>query len=238
MKITITYPDNWSDIKYKDYLQLYNHLKEYDATTPEYQEELLLASAIYLHKVPAQHFLQLPNKVLSKIHDNTIRLFSLVDSLPLIQTITVLDKEYGFIPDLETIAYGEYLDLVEYSKDYYKNIPIIMSILYRPVVNNVGKNYTIESYNGTVDARIELFKHAMYILKFIFEHALRMDVVFSATSFFLLLQRDCVNATTISLLKQAQTNLSTQQLETLVPNGDRIPHLLRSVTDKLQNLMK
>jgi len=65
-----------------------------------------------------------------------------------------------------------------------------------------------------------------------------MDVVFSATSFFLHLQKDCVNATTISLLKQAQTNLNTQQLETLIPNGDRIPHLLRSVTDKLQNLMK
>ena len=227
MKITITYPDSWSDVKYKDYLQLYNHLKDYDIATPEYQEELLLASAVYIHKVPAQHFLQLPNKVLSKIHDNTVRLFSLVNSLPLIQTINVLDKEYGFIPDLETIAYGEYLDLVEYSKDYYKNIPIIMSILYRPVTKHIGKLYDIEPYSGTNDDVVQLF-----------EHALRMDVVFSATSFFLLLQRDCVNATTISLLKQAQTNLSTQQLETLTPNGDRIPHLLRSVTDKLQNLMK
>jgi hypothetical protein len=227
MKLTITYPKSWSDVRYKDYLQLYNHLKEYEVDSPEYQEELLLASAIYLHKVPAQHFLKLPANVLEKIHNNTVELFSQINSLPLIQTITVLDKEYGFIPDLETIAYGEYLDLVEYSKDYYKNIPIIMSILYRPVTKHVGKLYTIEPYSGTNDDVIQLF-----------EHALMMDTVFSATSFFLLLQKDCVNATTISLLKQAQTSLSTQQLETLILNGDRIPHLLRSVTDKLQDLMK
>ena len=46
--------------------------------------------------------------------------------------------EYGFIPNLEGISTGEYIDLDNYSKSkdtYHK----MLSILYRPVIKSNGK---------------------------------------------------------------------------------------------------
>ena len=56
--------------------------------------------------------------------------------------------EYGFIPDLENITFGEvadldlYIDLVE---DHHK----AMSVLYRPITNHKKNKYNIVSYQGS-----------------------------------------------------------------------------------------
>jgi hypothetical protein len=56
--------------------------------------------------------------------------------------------EYGFIPNLEEISTGEYIDLDNYqrSKETYHKM---LSILYRPIVKSYGKLYQIEKYDGT-----------------------------------------------------------------------------------------
>jgi hypothetical protein len=56
--------------------------------------------------------------------------------------------EYGFIPNLEEISTGEYIDLDNYqrSKDTYHKM---LGILYRPIVKSYGKLYQIEKYEGT-----------------------------------------------------------------------------------------
>jgi len=128
------------------------------------------------------------------------------------------------------MAYGEYLDLVSYtsSKEMWSYMPIVMSILYRPVVNNVGKLYTIESYDGTKDARIEMFKHI-----------LTMDVVFGAMSFFLDLQRDLstgILAYSVESLK-GLTDLETSlALEDLQASGTDTTQLQSLLTRISQNL--
>ena len=55
--------------------------------------------------------------------------------------------EYGFIPNIEEITTGEYIDLDTYqkSKDTY---PKLLSILYRPIIKSYGDLYEIEKYNG------------------------------------------------------------------------------------------
>lgn len=56
--------------------------------------------------------------------------------------------EYGFIPNLENISTGEYVDLDHYSKNketYHK----MLSVLYRPVIKSADKLYRIEEYDGT-----------------------------------------------------------------------------------------
>lgn len=55
--------------------------------------------------------------------------------------------EYGFIPDLEQMTLGEYVDLEEYiqnSKDWTK----AMSVMFRPVKQRIGDLYDIEPYAG------------------------------------------------------------------------------------------
>ena len=227
MKVTIFYPQTWTDVKYKDYLQFHNHLKDYEEDSNEYQEELLLASSIYLHKVPAQYFLKLPANVLDKIQFNTSQLLKQMNKMPLVKTIFFDKHEYGFIPDLENMAYGEYLDLIEYSKDFWKNTPIVMSILYRPIIKQSGKLYDIEPYNGTNEDTIHLF-----------ESALTMDIIFGAASFFLRLQAELANSMILSSSQQMEKIITTQQKEILAKGGEAILQSFHSQMETLRKLMK
>jgi hypothetical protein len=56
--------------------------------------------------------------------------------------------EYGFIPNLNDITTGEFIDLDEYIKDG-KQLHKIAAILYRPIIKQNGKLYDIEKYEGT-----------------------------------------------------------------------------------------
>lgn len=59
--------------------------------------------------------------------------------------------KYGFIPNLDTLPIGEYIDIENYckeTKDLYK----VMSVLYRPItIEGQGKRYDIENYKGEVN---------------------------------------------------------------------------------------
>jgi hypothetical protein len=75
------------------------------------------------------------------------------------RTITVEDKEYGFHPDLEQITLGEWADIEHYIKEgIEKNMPEVMAILYRPVVEKKNEKYAIEAYDGNIMIRAEEFK--------------------------------------------------------------------------------
>lgn len=65
------------------------------------------------------------------------------------ETFTFKHKgiEYGFIPDLEQITLGEYVDLEDYiqnAKDWHK----AMAVMFRPVSQRIRDLYDIEPYTG------------------------------------------------------------------------------------------
>lgn len=72
----------------------------------------------------------------------------------------VLDGiEYGFIPNLDEISSGEFVDLQKYETEF-KNKPInlykMMSVLYRPITQKASFNhYEIKAYDGKLN---EAFK--------------------------------------------------------------------------------
>lgn len=53
--------------------------------------------------------------------------------------------QYGFIPNLEELTLGEYVDLDEYLSDM-DMLHKTVAVLYRPITQMVGKRYTIEPY--------------------------------------------------------------------------------------------
>ena len=59
--------------------------------------------------------------------------------------------EYGFIPQLEKISIGEYIDLESGLSDI-KNFDKAIAVLYRPIVKSFKNLYTIESYEGDLEA--------------------------------------------------------------------------------------
>jgi hypothetical protein len=92
-----------------------------------------------------------------------------------------------------------------------------MSILYRPVTQQLGKSYTVESYTGTNDDRIELFKHV-----------LTMEVVWGAISFFTYLMAELLSATlaySTQILKNKGDKETLAVLEDLQKNGLDITQL-------------
>jgi|TARA_R110000787_G_scaffold57157_1_gene130803 hypothetical protein len=69
--------------------------------------------------------------------------------------IKIGDTDFGFIPKLDDISLGEYVDLENYMKSpttYHK----AMAVLYRPVTLKVKETYLIEDYEGS-DKYAEFF---------------------------------------------------------------------------------
>ena len=66
-------------------------------------------------------------------------------------------RTYGFIPDINSISWGEYIDAEAFfsePKNYHK----LLAVLYRPITKQSGELYDIESYSG-LGNRPELFKN-------------------------------------------------------------------------------
>lgn len=72
----------------------------------------------------------------------------LFDDKPNLVTKFKLDgKEYGFIPKLEDVTLGEYVDIDNYLKDW-DNMHLAMNVLYRPIKMQYGDKYDIVDYTG------------------------------------------------------------------------------------------
>ena len=57
--------------------------------------------------------------------------------------------EYGFIPNLEDLSLGEYIDLETYLKDQ-KNLNKVAAVMYRPITKKYSDLYDIENYSASL----------------------------------------------------------------------------------------
>ena len=67
---------------------------------------------------------------------------------PLVKRLSFRGKEYGFVPNLEEMSFGEYIDLDNYLSDM-QSLHKTIGVLYRPITIDKGGLYEIEPYNGT-----------------------------------------------------------------------------------------
>ena len=66
--------------------------------------------------------------------------------------------KYGFHPNLEEITLGEYADIETYLKNGLEdNLTKLIAVLYRPITERDGKDYSIEAY-GVSDSRMRAKK--------------------------------------------------------------------------------
>jgi hypothetical protein len=101
---------------------------------------------------------------ISKIkHNSIIEVVTELESLltgfgtsPLIERFEFEGKQFGFIPKLDDITYGENKDATKYINDL-QTMHQAMAVLYRPVTGYVNGKYLIEDYQGT-DKYGERFK--------------------------------------------------------------------------------
>lgn len=215
MKLEIIVPESWEEIRLSQYIQYTKALKPYEGI--DNFEKIKIEKAMsHFCNINQETIAKLPMETYNGIGAHMFDLFDQGQELPLVKNFTVGDTKYGFMPSMDAMTYGEYLDLSTYSKDLWSNIALVMSILYRPITKEDKKGYDIQTYNGTDEKVVELFKHA-----------LTMDIVWGAIGFFTLLQKDLL----AGMMGYSTTKLTgmikedSQLQETLITNGVDISQL-------------
>lgn len=215
-KFEIVVPETWADVTLGRYMTFIKALKPYEGSE-EYDKVFLEKAAAHFCDLSQEALMQLPIETFNGIIGYLKELFESGLNLPLIKDFEMGSTKYGFIPKLDEMTYGEYLDLTTYFKEMWPNMPTIMSVLYRPVVQEDVRGYRIAEYKGTDEDAEELFNHF-----------LTMDIVWGAIGFFHYLQKDLLNATLTYSLKVTKKELkkkNSQLMETLTTNGADISQL-------------
>ena len=127
-------------------------------------------------------------------------------------------QDFGFIPDLENISFGEYVDLDTFIGDT-DNLHRAMNVLFRPIDLKQGSRYTLKDYDPDTNESAKDYP---------------LDACFGAMVFFYALGKDLSIAILNSSSKQNEENLA-QYLGSL-PNGDGTIQSMQSLTEILQDL--
>lgn len=138
----------------------------------------------------------------------------------LVQRFKIGDKEFGFIPKLEDISFGEYVDLDMFLPDWLQ-MHKAMAVLYRPIIKKNGEMYLIEDYKP------EVYWDVMKYMP--------LDAVISSVVFFYRLGRD-LSVNMIRYLNEQDTDKTSPQSEISVPNGAGIRASLRSLRGILDDM--
>ena len=126
--------------------------------------------------------------------------------------------KYGFIPDLENISFGEYVDLDTFMGDN-DNLHRAMNVLYRPIDLVQGQRYKLKEYDPDINEDAKNYP---------------LDACFGAMVFFYDLGKDLSTVILNSSSKQNEENLA-QYLASL-QNGDGTIQSMQSLTEILQDL--
>ena len=164
----------------------------------------------------------------SDVKSLTLHLNEIFKAKPKFQaTFKIQDTEFGFIPNLEDMSFGEYIDL-ESNISSVETFHKAMAVMYRPITKKVKDRYEIFEYKGT-DEFSDVMKYAS------------LDVVLGATVFFSTLGNDLVQHTLTSLEKEIKKNPKIMTLakeRNLIKDGDGTIQSMRFLRETLQSLMK
>ena len=126
--------------------------------------------------------------------------------------------DYGFIPDLENMSFGEYVDLDTFIGDN-DNLHRAMNVLYRPIDLKQGQRYTLKEYNPDTNEDAKNYP---------------LDAVFGAIVFFYNLGKDLSTVILNSSSKQNEESLA--QFLASQPNGGGTIQSMQSLTEILRDL--
>ena len=217
MKLEITIPTKLSEIKLSQYQAFLNIAKDNEDSEFLHQKMVQIFCGIDLKDIALIKYKDV-NEITASIND------MFASSNQLIPKFKLGGTEFGFIPNLEDMTFGEYTDLDTYITDW-DMMHRAMAVLYRPIKKNgLNGTYEIEDYNGTVTYG-DVMKYAP------------LDVVLGATVFFYNLGNALLNATINYLEKDKEVQNILQQ-GNLGKDGDGIVQSMLLLKETLQDLTK
>ena len=126
--------------------------------------------------------------------------------------------DFGFIPELDDMSFGEYMDLDTFIGDN-DNLHRAVNVLFRPIEHKRGNRYTIKDYDPNTSDIAKEFP---------------LDVVLGAIVFFYSLGKDLSMVMLNSLDKKNEKALAQHLISQ--PSGDGSIHSMQSLTEILQDL--
>ena len=216
MKIELTIRTTLNDIKLVQYQKFIKVVEENEEGEFVQQKMVQLFCGIDLKDVASIRY-----KDVAEITANINNLFTKENHF--IQRFKMGGVEFGFIPNLDEMTTGEYMDLDSYITDW-NTMHNAMAVLYRPITNKLGNKYQIEEYKGSV-TYADVMRHAP------------LDVVLGAMVFFYNLGNDLLKSTINYLEKnqEVQNILNKHNLENV---GDGIQVSMLLLKETLEDLMK
>jgi hypothetical protein len=144
----------------------------------------------------------------------------------LVRRFTLGGVEFGFIPDLENISFGEYVDL-EANLTSFDTMHKAMAVMYRPIIREQKNRYEIQAYESSAN-----FAEVMEFAP--------VSVALGSQVFFWNLGKELLQATMDylekTMSKKEKATLAKQL--NLANGGDGIQAYMHSLKETLQDSMQ
>ena len=198
MKLEITIPEKLNEITLGQYQQ-WLKVAEGKEITPFLQQKMI---EIFCN-VTLKQVLMIKASDVDAITNDIAKVF---EEKPKLVTMFKLDEiEFGFIPKLDEMSFGEYIDLDSYLPNW-ETMHKAMTVLFRPVTYKKKEKYLISDYEGS----------GKYDLR-----NMTLDVVFGSVVFFWNLRNELQKHILNYLANQKEETIS-QKLKDLLKSGDGI----------------
>lgn len=224
-EITLNVPSTQSNIPLKNYQK---YIKLIQDNGEDIDDDFLGSKMIEIFcGVTLKDAYSIPLKEFEFVISHLITIIN--EEAKLQRTFTMTDPngntvEFGFIPNIDEISLGEYVDLENYISDW-STMHKALAVMYRPVVVGRKEFYDIEPYEGS-DKYSEIMKDAP------------MTVALGATVFFYNLGKELLKTTMDSFQVEMEEMESYLQSQPLELNGDGINQSMHYLKETLGNLTK
>lgn len=216
MKLELNIPTHLGEIKLAQYQRF---LKI--AESNEDSEFLHQKMVQYFCGVDLKDIANIKHKDVKEITASIAKMFGIKH--PFIPRFKMGGVEFGFIPNLDEMTQGEYMDLDTYITDW-QEMHKAMAVLFRPIKNKVQDKYSIEDYNGSI-TYADVMKHAP------------LDVVLGAVVFFYHLGNELLRST-LTYLEENPQMKDLMNKHNSENGGDGIHQSMLSLKETLDDLMK
>tara|TARA_R110000851_G_scaffold84862_4_gene184799 strand:- start:653 stop:1321 length:669 start_codon:yes stop_codon:yes gene_type:complete len=143
--------DSWEDVTLESWLELVNAKEGGKAEEAE-------ATLLALSDIPKKLIKDLSLRDVVMLMERMGKLQSEKNTI-LKKVIYIDGNEYGFHANLDDMTLGEFADIETIIKSgIEQNLPDLMAVLFRPIIERKGEEYTISAYDGDISARAEEMK--------------------------------------------------------------------------------
>lgn len=193
MKVDINVPDSLNEITLYQYQKFEKLIQNNEASHFVNQKTIEIFCGIELKDVARIRIADIDSLL---VHLNTL----LQTKPKLTRTFKLGVYEFGFIPKIEDITSGEFIDLENYLGDT-ETLHKAMAVLFRPIKSKVKDLYIIEDYEAA-DKYSEVLKY------------MPLDIALGSMLFFWTLLNDCGNALSHYIQNEVeQSEVAKQVLE-------------------------